>query len=268
MRIAVTSDTHYGFDHRTHKIHQKFLEKLKNSCEELSVDLLVHAGDWISHNQNQMPRTWKMFREYLGNLPILAVIGNHDLWNSDYWSSNLKKRRYIRYPDNMSLAQTFIQHRDWSLEYDIHLLQDNPYISDEYIFYGFNGWYNHPNPPTNDSSYMSPTYESAPSNLYLSNLAYKKLDNIILETEKNKSIKKNVCVTHFPPYSKDSKYEIYCANLSFLDHIEENFDLLIVGHSHQTEDWQYNSLRIVNAGTFFDKYSGGYNKPKFVIIDI
>jgi predicted phosphodiesterase len=268
MKIAITSDTHYGYDHRTHKIHEKFLGELSDSCAKHKVDLLVHAGDWIADNQHQLPRTWKMFRKFLGNIPILAVTGNHDLWDRDYWGSPLKKRSFCRHPSGMSLNQMASQHIEWSLESNIHLLQDNPFFKDDFIFYGFNGWYGNSNPPTNDSNYMSPFYESAPTSLYLSNQAYKQLDKIILESNTQNKDKKKVCVTHMPPYSKDARYEVFCANNSFLDPIAENFDLLIVGHSHQTEDWMYNSLRVVNPGTYFDPISGGYNKPKFVIIDL
>jgi predicted phosphodiesterase len=232
------------------------------------VDLLVHGGDWIADNQHQLPRTWKMFRKYLGDLPILTVNGNHDFWDRDYWGSPVRKRSYCRHPSGMSLNEMFLQHKDWALEHNIHLLRDKPFIKEDTIFYGFNGWYGHSNPPTNDSKYMNPLYESAPTSLYLSNLAYKELDKIILDINTQHDYKNKVCVTHFPPYSKDSRYEIYCANTSFINPIEENFDLLIVGHSHQTEDWNYKSLRIVNPGTYFDPMSGGYNKPKFVIIEI
>lgn len=267
MKIAITTDTHYGFDHRTHKIHEKFLGSLKDVCIEHHVKLLVHSGDWIADNQHQLPRTWKMFRKYLGDLPILSVTGNHDYWDRDYWGSPIRKRSYCRHPSGMSLNEMFLQHKEWSLENNIHLLTENPYTTSDFVFFGFNGWYGHSNPPTNDSKYMNPQFESAPTSLYLSNLAYRQLDRILVDVS-NYQDKKKVCVTHFPPYSKDSKYEIYCANTSFLDPIAENFNLLIVGHSHQSEDWNYNSLRVVNAGTNFDPISGGYNKPKFVIIDI
>jgi predicted phosphodiesterase len=264
MKLAITTDTHYGFDARTHKIHEKFLAKVKETCDLEKVDALIHSGDWIANNQHQLPRTWKMFRKFLGDLPILTVLGNHDFWQQEVWNSKksfYKKDKITNIPDMVE------QHYEWASENKIHLLQGNPYIKDDVAFYGFNGWYNHPNPPTNDAINMCKMYETAPTGLYFSYQANKELEKILIDVDQH-TIKKKVCVTHFPPYSKNPNYEIYCANTSYLDFISEKFDLLIVGHSHQTEDWISNSCRVVNAGTNFDKFSGGYNKPNFLIIDI
>jgi predicted phosphodiesterase len=114
---------------------------------------------------------------------------------------------------------------------------------------------------------MCKIYETAPVGVYFSYQAHKELDQILIDVDQHKD-KKKICVTHFPPYSKDPKYEIYCANTNYLDFITDKFDLLVVGHSHQTEDWLSKSCRVVNAGTKFDSMSGGYNKPNFLIIDI
>jgi predicted phosphodiesterase len=290
MKIAITTDTHYGHDHRTHKIHEKFLKDLKNSCDENRVDAVIHSGDWISCNQHQLPRTFKMFRDALGDLPILGVLGNHDFWDFDYWGVPIAKRRWAKHPAGMSHAHMVLQHMEWAKDYNIHLLQKNPFRFDAFgsndtVIMGYNGWYNDPMPMTNDSKYMASMYESCPLGVYLKNEAYKNLfwclDEVDCVKSENKNVKK-VLVTHMPYHSKNKKYLNFCANPRYLDFVSEKFDCLIVGHSHQTEDFihtceisrdscdkiEKNDIRIVNAGTYFDNISGGYNKPKFLIIDI
>lgn len=269
MKIAVMSDTHYGFSAQTHEIHEKFLNTVKEQCEIQDVKALVHCGDWIANNQHQLPRTWKMFRNILGELPILAVTGNHDKWCQEWWNTKPSKKRYAKHPAGMSLPAMEIQHREWAEEYQIHLLENNPFFLNDISFYGFNGWYGSANPPTNDSINMALMYETAPAQVYFSYQAGKELDKVLGEADQTSG--KKVCVTHFPPYTKNPAYEVYCANTSYLDFIAEKFDLLLVGHSHQQEDWYHpthTNCRIVNPGTHFDVYSGGYNKPNFVIIDI
>jgi hypothetical protein len=117
--------------------------------------------------------------------------------------------------------------------------------------------------------------------VYLKNEAYKQLDLCLRSVSDFESGVKSVCVTHMPFHSKDERYLPFCSNPRYLDFIAEKFDYLFVGHSHQNEDFVYvcespddsgtlkrNYLRIINAGTNFDKISGGYNKPNFVIVDI
>lgn len=208
-------------------------------------------------------------------------------WDYDYHGVPLQKRRWAKHPAGMSLPQMMKQHKEWAIEYNIQLLENNPYRhdgqgEDDTIILGFNGWYN-TTPITNDSQNMAKMYESCPVHPYLSNKAAKDLDHVLREVEykgrENKNIKK-ICVTHFPPYSKDSRYVGFCANPIYLNFIAEKFDILIVGHSHQQEDFveeieDFNDrgsfvhkIRCINAGTNFDNFSGGYDKPNYKIIEI
>ena len=272
MKLAVVSDLHYGFNNKTHEIHVQFFKKLREACDVSKVDALIHCGDWIANNQHQMPRAFKMLRGAMGELPILGVFGNHDNWSADFW---LKRKSYCSALERMSLHEMAIQHHTWADEYKIHLLQRNPYFhGTEVAIYGFNGWYGLSSPNTNDAANMPLMYESSPALVYLSHEAGKELGFVLDEVEKIPFPIKKVCVTHFPSYSHDPNHEIYCANISHMDFITDKFDLLLHGHSHQIEDWcaksksSTNICRVVNPGTIFDKYSGGYNKPNFVIINI
>jgi predicted phosphodiesterase len=288
MKIALVTDTHYGHSNRTHKVHEKFLKKLAKSCVEEKVDVLIHAGDWISVNQHQLPRTFKMFREAMGDIPILGVLGNHDHWDYDYWGVPAKKRRFAKHPAGMSLPRMMAQHKEWAEEYNIQLLENNPYRHDEQgeddvVIYGFNGWYNQTPPNTNDPGQMAKMYETCPAHVYLANKASKDLNWVLSEVElvecENEKVKK-ICVTHFPPYSKQARYLGFCANPKYLNFIADKFDVLLVGHSHQQEDFieevedfndegtWINTLRCINAGTEFDPHSGGYDKPNFKIFEV
>ena len=105
MKIAVTTDTHFGFSHNTHKIHEKFLIKLATACKEENVEMLIHNGDWITKNQHELPRTWKMFREALGDLPILTVMGNHDCLDKE--TELLTQRGWIKYNEILKTDYIF-----------------------------------------------------------------------------------------------------------------------------------------------------------------
>ncbi len=126
MKIAVTTDTHLGASNNTIKIHEKFLKKLMAE----SFDILVHAGDIASHKQKQLYRSLSMFSEALGDIPMLFVLGNHDLWDQDAW--NQKNKRYNK---RTSYEQMKANQREWFDELNVHYLQDEEYIyNDEVIF--------------------------------------------------------------------------------------------------------------------------------------
>jgi len=78
MKILYTSDLHYGFNDKTRDILIEFFKKVKDE----SPDIIILAGDIISHEQRQFPKILKLIRESNPDIPILAVRGNHDFWYS------------------------------------------------------------------------------------------------------------------------------------------------------------------------------------------
>lgn len=90
-RIAITTDTHLGVSQNTIKLHERFLKKLM----EESFDVLVHTGDIASHKQSQLYRSLGMFREALGDIPMLLVLGNHDCLDKE--TELLTKRGWLNY---------------------------------------------------------------------------------------------------------------------------------------------------------------------------
>jgi predicted phosphodiesterase len=246
MKIAICTDTHYGFyGDKTRKRHTKFLKKLAKAIEDNQCELLCHNGDWISSKNKELENTFKQFREYI-KVPILTVFGNHDLWD-DNQNPNFK----IKYEEKIKLRQELIQ------KYNITHVLENPFTIGNYFFTGFDGWYNEQNPPTNDLTYIGNLIDGKRTHDYLATKAYNDLSKILnYETDKIK-----VCLTHFPPFAESEKNLVFCANPKFLDVIKENFNILLVGHSHKECDFLDGKLRIINAGS-------EYNEPVFKIIEI
>lgn len=248
MKVAITTDTHYGFmGDRTRKRHKLFLEKLQKAMADEDVKILIHTGDWITHRHEQLEKTFAQFRDYI-SCPILTVFGNHDFWNEK------RKNKMISW-ENLLRSQA-----ESLAKYNITHVGVNPVVIEGYLFAGFNGWYKSHNPPSNDLNCMPHSIEGKPTHAYLSDKAYSDLNQLIYSLD-NFKYQKAVCLTHFPPFVDNEHYAEMCANPRYLEVIKEHFQVLVVGHSHQTQDFMDESLRILNAGA-------EYNEPRFIIVDI
>ena len=231
MKIALTSDTHYGYGHKTHRKHIKFLNELNRE----DFDVLVHCGDWSASKQTSLYKTLKMFREALGDKPILTSLGNHDLWDINNWDNRSDHRVKIRrstYDRNKTYRSMIIDHHNWMEEFNIHHLAWNPYqFEEEVMFYGFDGWYYQLPVRSNDVNYMPRLVDGcAPIDMFLSNEAHKAVDNILFKQEQHKKDNPHlsyVCCTHHAPYTTNSGYEFMCANPRFLDPICSQFDMFL-----------------------------------------
>jgi len=252
IKLALTSDTHYGHSKNTHRIHEKFLEALAADIKTNDVKALIHAGDWTSYKQDQFKRTLAMFRKYIpANIPIVAVRGNHDLWQG----GNRKKFGYIHHH-----GQMMQQHEEWFKANNIHHLEAGPMQLGDVIIYGFDGWYRVAEPTTNDEIYMGwNDVEGCPIMPYLSNRAHKKLDEILAQDLSG--YRASVLVTHHPSFTDDPGYEDLCANLKFFDPIVEKFDAYAVGHSHQFINQRFGKCLVLNSGS-------DYDKPKHLIFEV
>jgi len=264
MKLAITTDTHLGASNNTQKIHEKFLIKLM----EESFDVLVHTGDIASHKQKQLYRSLQMFREALGDIPILFILGNHDLWSQEDWNQNNR-----RYNKRTSYEQMKANQRDWFDELNVHYLQDSEFIyNDEVIFYGYDGWYKNMNPPSNDKHWMPTVAKMCPINQYLNYRATKTLDNILMSAEGMRRVKphlKMVCATHHSLTPYRGGHDTMNGDPKHLDFLSENFDYVLNGHSHQEVDQMHeytfgnsvHTCRVINVGS-------DYDKPKYKIIEI
>ena len=249
MKLLLTSDTHYGHSAKTHQIHEKFLARLAREVNEHDVQAVIHAGDWASNRQDQFYRTMKMFRNALPGIPILAVRGNHDLWQ-------VGKTKYARMQMHQHLMD---QHQAWFKELDIHHLENGPKVIGDVIIMGFDGWYNLANPPTNDADRMVSNIEGVPAMTYLAGQVYKKLDDLLLTDVS--AYRKSVMVTHHPPFTEDPYYLDYCANANYFQPIKDKFDVFCTGHSHHYWNETQDDCLILNSGSHYDK-------PKHIIFDV
>lgn len=249
MKLLLTSDTHYGHSAKTHQIHEKFLAKLAEEVARHNVQAVIHAGDWSSSRQDQLYRTMKMFRNALPGIPIVTSLGNHDLWQ-------VGKNKYSRMLMHGHLLE---QHKAWFKELDIHHLEQGPFIIDDVIIMGFDGWYKLTNPPTNDADRMVSNIEGVPAMVYLAGQTYKKLDNILQQDISQ--YRASVMVTHHPPFTEDNDYLDYCANTNYFQPIKDKFDAFCTGHSHHYWNEVQDGCQILNSGS-------NYDKPKYLIFDV
>ena len=260
MKITIFTDTHFGHSENTHKILEKFYKKTNDSERP---DLIIHSGDWTSHNQDQFQSALKQIRRCIPETRIIGIDGNHDFWNGkivksfdmyngDRGITSLRKIE-TSYDELVNL------HKKIYKENDIDYLEDIDYLNiNNIIFIGFNGWYNSAVPRvTNDSSWIDKRVM-----LKLWNKSREKISNVLSTVEKfNPNEFKRVCITHFQPFTENYAYIEHCADPSLRKLLTERFDYLILGHSHQRCDFIENDCRVLNTGS-------GYNNPKFVSIEI
>lgn len=252
-KIAVTTDTHYGFDKSTRKIHEKFWAKLGKEIVEQSVDVLVISGDIISHKQEQWDKLLALVRTHI-HIPIVIVRGNHDFWDHEG-----RHNRYCSRYKKVGWIELNQEHKAVFEKYKIHHLEGNPFVVGDVIILGFDGWYHEINPPTNDMEQMIPYINSTPTHLFLSHKAHQDFEAVL--SHDIEPYRAAVCVTHFPPFSDDPRYQVFCANPRYYSFMTEKFDVLIVGHSHKQHDFVEDGCRVINAGSH-------YNKPRHVIFEI
>lgn len=266
--IKVT-DTHYGHSNNTHKIHEKFLNLMAHEIQKQKIDAVIHSGDWISHNQHQLPRTWKMFRRILNDIPILAVRGNHDLWNYDQFQKGAAGRYAKPYFSNIN--ELYNAHSDWASDCNITLLEVSPVVIKDCVVFGFDGWYGQRG-TTNDPDYMHRIVESgAPIDQWLSYRAYKDMQQSIdWANSPEYQDKKKVLVTHMPPgdmrLGSNMRIDM-AASPSIMPFITETFDVCCFGHTHFPLDIEIDGCRFINAGTDYEK-NHGYNYPLYKIFEV
>jgi DNA repair exonuclease SbcCD nuclease subunit len=256
LKTVHLSDLHAGFSANTVHIHDEFFNK--NQEDINSSDVVIVAGDEISHSQHQYNTLFRTMRKYIPNLPILIVSGNHSFW--DY---NRNKKWILSYSDLIE------KQKEYRKEFNIHHLEyDGPVELKGVKIWGFNGWYGKACPQTNDHLHMRSFWATelggVRPNDYLTKKAYDEFDKILADSEGYTG--KKVIVTHFPPMTfvtQDDKWwmmqmlwtarteEIpgiifnlrnyeYGLNThddhggirSFRDPISDNFDYCLMGHFH------------------------------------
>ena len=152
------------------------------------------------------------------------------------------------------------------------MLPNNPYETDDTIIYGFDGWYAQ-HSGSNDHKFMPKMVESAPIGVWLNKQAHDEFDTILELARFEK--KKKMLLTHMCPHDRrlgENMRADMNANPRWLPFMIDAFDTVCLGHTHWTGDTIVEhgnkSCRFINAGTDYDQYSHGYNKPKYFIFEV
>lgn len=260
MKILHLSDIHMNHSHNSLKIWEKFIV---NKLKKKNFDSIVIAGDIASLKQKDINTFFQLLRSYFPYIKVYWVKGNHDFYDKKSWFSksySMDERIRKSITRKWTYEKMIDFHKELSIKYNlIHLDGSFKELSKNVVIFGFDGWYGY-NPQTKDSLMMP---YSLKDHKILRDKAHNDLNNIFDSLEKHykdKNITK-ICVTHFPSYSFQSEYRDMIANENYLKFISEEFNYLLLGHSHQDEDWVFKDCRIINTGS-------DYDKPQAKIIDV
>jgi len=253
IRLAKTSDVHAGHTAKTVRIHERFFGEMAEEWAKAGgPDALILAGDLVSHKQASLRTLFRTIRQAMPLIPVIVCFGNHDWWDEGEYMGGSKKRKY-------SYQELVKMHDDALGEFKIHYVGNGPYVIGDVAIVGFDGWYWHPDPPTNDKAWMAYQWEGMDPFAFMIKKATLEFDALMqMDTDPYRAV---VGVTHFPPFTDHYKYSIYCANSNLLPFMTEKWDALCVGHSHKACDWVENGCRVINAGS-------DYDKPKYVIFEV
>lgn len=258
MKIAQFSDWHRGIT-----TDGQIKVQLKEMAKP-APDILINCGDNTGTTVG-----WRctkvlaeMVRDVFPTTPILWTNGNHDLWCAEP-----KKKQ--RFPAMKDFDENLKKIQDILREQNIHYLdKDGVYQHPDFpkiFFMGAMGWYNNPNPPTNDCNFL-PYGVSGSTNRH-----------ILLETEKD--VWRNeeglttfdltrdqlVFISHFPVVKVGEEgdwkgsFEDFSWNEGIARHFQEfyNCKYFLNGHAHA-----------LHQGPLRWESGSDYKDPKFQIIKI
>lgn len=234
MKILLTSDTHYGFSDKTDKIMRNFIEEVAQRIDEDAIEYCLHAGDVSSHKSTQIRDFWKLWHDYV-SVPTYWVTGNHDYWDMKGASID-EFHKNIGVDDGVAGAM----------------------LSDEVNLFYFNGFYGNTRPPTQDRYRMGNTVFDD-----LQRRSYKDFKRILSDAQdcKGLGVQKQILLTHYPLYTNNPLDESFSANRKWWDEIPGVFDIVCQGHNHKRQDEFVDGVRILNAGS-------DYDKPKYLIFEV
>jgi hypothetical protein len=199
VNIGLGSDWHIGAS--TDKQILKCLSALKKQ----NPDILCLLGDFNGgrHGAKAVRGVIKLTRKVFPNMPIIACLGNHDLWvrgrparyvADDYGSTALHGRPSLRdwHANYLEIIEIF-------REFKIHFLdEDGPWRSADYtglVLFGNTLWYDSKSPPTNDALYM-PHCVEGDTNAHLYRRSIKSIEGQIDQLTPEDTTR--VFCSHFP----------------------------------------------------------------------
>lgn len=236
MEVILTSDLHVGHSENTERILEHLLPKIRKS---LKAKVLLIAGDLISHDQDQKIALFKLLRKHWPRRPIGVVYGNHDFWGCPEWEPG-------EWIDDMLYRDSMIFE-----DFRINYLPTNPITIDNVKILGFDGWYGHPNPPTNDLLWFPQEYyKGMHSHEYLLKRSEEQLQNLLDTDTDGYGV---VTVTHFPLINQTHQDKKYNAPASWLPPLREKSDIIVWGHKHVLYECAHAGCFLVGSGSDYDK---------------
>lgn len=250
MKIALTSDLHYGFYANTHVKINKMLKELSKE----NIDLLIIAGDIATSKQYEFKKCMEDIRSNL-SCDIVYVKGNHDFWERPHKKDPLSGTR--------TLSQIYTYQNEITSELAITYLDGNSIKFDggRVEVFGFDGWYETYNPGTNDEFNMPTYHEDCPVPSYLIGKAWKDFGKC-LDLAKNSKAEVKILVTHHNIYI-EPKYghTPHTGIVAFYPEAKEHFDILCCGHTHRYQKYYDENLFVLNCGS-------DYNQPRYLIFNV
>lgn len=254
MRIAVTSDTHYG-----HTKKAALVKMFKHMATE-QPDVVVHAGDWAGMHAfpHSVQHTMDALRRAMPMVPVIGVTGNHD-----YWVHNENRRTEMAL--HQQLQAGFEIGQNAGLQW---LYFGGGTVIDGVAFVGCMGWYANPMPGTNDTNYMPGINHGGPVHGRMRFLEQQNFDTALMIAEQQiLASNQVVCVTHFPivfPGGLTHGDQQYGGDPAWGDAMRAfGVQHFINGHAHQRHEGapMSDGARKWEAGS-------DYGKPRYVIIDL
>lgn len=239
MKIALTSDTHYGITDKTYRKLEQMLKKM----QEQEPDVVLHAGDWGSHKERHLGACMKLFRRFFSDTPIVGVRGNHDLWTEH----------------SLQTLETFISNSDKTFE-EYNILNTYFNHQEKVVIVGWNGWYKSLWPRSNDKYHMPQPENGFPINDYMQLLARESFARANIILEKYPTYKK-IALTHFSHSYRNDYAEMNGDDKPITQLIDMEVNVICLGHSHIAQDETVHETRILNCGS-------DYNKPAYVIFEL
>lgn len=231
-------------------------------------DVLVIAGDIALTHIKEIKVFLTVLRKFLPQQKVAWVLGNHDLAGDYTWQMEaVPSYAPPKFPKvHLTVAETFKYIKDLEEEFNVFHLYTDPIITTDTLITGFDGWYKDLRPgckvftnnnpegvfqETSDRLRLAPMTEGVDSMEYLKDKSLTEVNDLLNQDTTNYKYK--VLVTHFPPYTRNYKYRNMIADENLLPLICEKYNYLLVGHSHQDEEWTFRGCEIINCGNDYEK---------------
>jgi predicted phosphodiesterase len=254
LRLAVTTDSHWGVSKLGNKINQQSLINMGSE----KPDVLLHAGDCTSHDPTQITEYWNVVRNTPGleSIPLYVSIGNHSLWSDPITSTMTTVEQMIEHIHDL-WTNAGVKH----LHGEVVELENN-------IFLGaFDSWYQDAQVSTNDWRMTAGLSGAKRMEQweYLQKRSLKGFSEVVRsfnEIKANTPQAKTIMLTHMGFLESQRKGdwkgggkndEYFGAPVSY-EYALDSTDQLIFGHSHRFFDGlaRNGTTKCLNVGSDYE----------------